>query len=323
VQRSSAETERLDRELRDARHIHIQLQSALEAERIHHLRARRENRAIQTVLEEAYVELQALKAENSRLRESNRALLFERKEIFGLDRNIPPPLPSPALPTPPPCAPTPAVAAVPTAPILHPFEPDGDDLSTLLTPTTLRRTAAAAGAPPTPPDGTDERRRSSTPPAPPADAASRSDSGGPAEPSWPSPRPAPAPPAPAADAPLAPADPRGGAGDACGVGVRVTEAAPYRIAGCAVGGPAHRSGELRPGDHLLAVDAQSTRGMTPTAVRRRLAGPPGSVVRLQLARAAPAGGGEERRTVFEVALERAPSRAWRPPSADAGPGPPG
>ena len=79
VQLSSAENEKLDRELRNAKHIQIQLQSALEAERINHHRARRESRAIQSILEDTNIELKALKEENSRLREENRLLQSERQ----------------------------------------------------------------------------------------------------------------------------------------------------------------------------------------------------------------------------------------------------
>jgi hypothetical protein len=326
VQRSSAETERLNRELRDAHILHVQLQSALETERIHHICTRRESRAIQTVLEEAYIELQGLKAENAHLRESNSALLAKGCHgKSGLDRPSSPVSPSPPASPPSPPSRRQRRASAPTelpspAPLLHPFEPNGDDLSTILTPT--RRKSAAAALPP--PPATKDHLPTTAPAPPHADSLGpRVDPARAAGPAWASPQPSTkGTPALAPSAPAGPADPRTG-DEACGVGLRVTEAAPYRVAGCAVGGPAHRGGAIRPGDHLLAVDGQATRGMTPTAVRRRLVGPSGSVVRLQLARTAPAGGagaagGEERCAVFEVALVRVPLRAWRP--ADAAPG---
>ena len=247
----------------------MQLQSALEAERINHLRSRRENRAIQAVLEETCMQLQALRDENARLREENRGLLAERREaLAGIDAPL---TRAPSLP-------------------LHPFEPD--DQSLLIT-------ASIARGKPGTPEAED-----------PADCTARGDSE--------------QPPAAAADADAdaahSAAAPAGLlAVEACGVGLRISETPPLRIAGCAVGGPAHRGGDIRPGDLLLAVDGVPTRGMSPTLVRRRIAGPAGTRVALQLARAAGAGRAAgpgdsgDPDPVYVVTLVRTPSRVWRPP----------
>ena len=258
VQLSSAENEKLDRELRNAKHIQIQLQSALEAERINHHRARRESRAIQSILEDTNIELKALKEENSRLREENRLLQSERQgqeEVYN-SRSRAPSL------------------------SLHPMEPDNQ--STLITsPLSLAKTLQFDDA------GDNVAKVEQVAEA--ASAATTARGGEPAEPRL----------------------------DVCGVGVRVSETAPFRIAGCAVGGPAHRGGDIRPGDLLLAVDGVPTRGLSPTSVRRRIAGPPGTYVSLQLARAGHAAAGEDSSAVYTVTLQRTPSRSWRPPSGDA------
>ena len=57
------------------------------------------------------------------------------------------------------------------------------------------------------------------------------------------------------------------------------------------GGAAERSGRIRPGDVLLAVDREATGGVPPARLLRRLCGPEGTAVELLVARGPPPGPG--------------------------------
>ena len=81
--------------------------------------------------------------------------------------------------------------------------------------------------------------------------------------------------------------------EACGVGLRITDAAPYRVRGCLAGGPAHRTGEIRPGDVLLSVDGIEVAGRSIAEVRRLIVGRAGSRVEMRFQRSR----GDERRLV--------------------------
>ncbi len=91
-------------------------------------------------------------------------------------------------------------------------------------------------------------------------------------------------------------------GDVCGVGLRITDAAPYRVRGCLAGGPAHRTGEIRPGDVLLSVDGAEVAGRSIAEVRRLIVGRAGSRVEMRFQRSR----GDERRLLV-VSMIRSPA----------------
>ena len=106
----------------------------------------------------------------------------------------------------------------------------------------------------------------------------------------------------------------GAGADACGVGLRITDAAPFRVRGCVAGGAAHKTGEIRPGDTLLAVDGVAVAALPIAQVRKLIVGKAGSRVEMQFQRTR----GDERRS-FAVSMVRAPADgkpASRPSSVD-------
>ena len=72
--------------------------------------------------------------------------------------------------------------------------------------------------------------------------------------------------------------------DDCGVGLRITETAPYYVRECLVGSPAYQSKLIRPDDMLLAVDGLSVGNLTIQEVRAMISGPAGSAVHLRFRR---------------------------------------
>ena len=94
--------------------------------------------------------------------------------------------------------------------------------------------------------------------------------------------------------------------DAEGGGARVRSLLP--------GSAAARSGALRPGDLILAIDGAATRGMPPAAVSQRLLGTEGSSVSLEVA---PRAGGDP----LVVRLPRLSARAVGP-APQSSPAPP-
>jgi hypothetical protein len=70
----------------------------------------------------------------------------------------------------------------------------------------------------------------------------------------------------------------------CGVGLRITETAPFRVRECVAGGPAHESGRIRTGDILLAVDGAAVGHRPIHEVRAMIAGAPGSAVHMRFRR---------------------------------------
>ncbi len=92
--------------------------------------------------------------------------------------------------------------------------------------------------------------------------------------------------------------------DTAGVGLRITDVAPYRVRGCLAGGPAHRTGEIRPGDVLLSVDGVEVGGRAIGEVRRLIVGRSGSRVEMKFQRSR----GDERR-LLAVSMIRGPASA--------------
>ena len=76
--------------------------------------------------------------------------------------------------------------------------------------------------------------------------------------------------------------------DACGVGLQLETGGRHDdvvvVAGCLVGSPAHRSGEIRSGDVLEIVNGVSVAGLALWRVREAILGQPGTTVRLHLRR---------------------------------------
>ena len=89
--------------------------------------------------------------------------------------------------------------------------------------------------------------------------------------------------------------------DECGVGLRLTEAAPFRVKDCQPGGAAQKSGEIRPGDVLISINSMQVTGMTFADVRKQLVGKVGSQIEMQFVRSR----GDERR-IFSVWMTRTP-----------------
>ena len=84
-------------------------------------------------------------------------------------------------------------------------------------------------------------------------------------------------------------------------------ALPVAVEHVTPGGPAARSGLIRPRDRLLAVDGREVAALGTGAIAALIAGPEGTTVHLRLARVAPAGGGgggDGAAEVFAVPLKR-------------------
>ncbi|EKX41147.1 hypothetical protein GUITHDRAFT_164491 [Guillardia theta CCMP2712] len=72
----------------------------------------------------------------------------------------------------------------------------------------------------------------------------------------------------------------------CGVGLQITSAQPYVVQMLHEGRSAHRSGLIKPGDVLAAIDGLPTRSMSIVDITSRMLGTPGSFVRLSIFRGA-------------------------------------
>jgi carboxyl-terminal processing protease len=91
----------------------------------------------------------------------------------------------------------------------------------------------------------------------------------------------------------------GGDGTAVGLGIEITDRAPWIVTAVAPGGPAERAG-VRPGDTIRAVDGRDVTGVGRATLNRAVAGAAGADVRLALERP-----GEGRLT---LAVTRGPYR---------------
>jgi len=84
-----------------------------------------------------------------------------------------------------------------------------------------------------------------------------------------------------------------------GVGVRLTDLYPHCVAEFVRGGPAHKSGKIQVGDHLLAVDGEDIQKLAIAQIAAKIVGPEGSTLHLKFSR----GHGAEA-SEFEIDLVR-------------------
>ena len=84
-----------------------------------------------------------------------------------------------------------------------------------------------------------------------------------------------------------------------GVGVRLTDLFPHCVAEFVRGGPAHHSGKIQVGDHLLAVDGEDIQKLAIAQIAAKIVGPEGSTLHLKFNRGHGADAIE-----YEVALVR-------------------
>ena len=295
IERNSASLEKLERDLRACRHIQLELQNSLEEERSKTRLARRENKATQAALEETCIELQRVKDDNQRLLEENVRL---HKLLMARQENPSPPQPRPT-----------KIAETSTArretpppqhnarqpPAVHPMEP----VDVIISPKPLaRRSSLDSMVPRSSPQQEAAKRGPELRATP--EAARRSPEQLASKPA------SPLRSVHFDEGALAPPSPAVGA-EPCGVGLRITEVPPFRVSGCVVAGPAHRSGRVRPGDVLVAVDGATVSGRAFADVRRMILGPAGSEVTVLFSRAR---GGGEAAASFQVSLVRAPDAGW-------------
>jgi C-terminal processing protease CtpA/Prc len=84
-----------------------------------------------------------------------------------------------------------------------------------------------------------------------------------------------------------------------GVGVRLTDNFPHCVAEFVRDGPAHRCGQIEPGDHLLEVDGEDIQKLPIAQIAAKIVGPEGSELRLKFSR----GHGADAK-MFDVCLTR-------------------
>ena len=70
----------------------------------------------------------------------------------------------------------------------------------------------------------------------------------------------------------------------CGVGLRITESAPFRVRECVAGAPTYESGRIRAGDTLVSVDGAPISHRPIYEVRAMISGRPGTMVHLRFRR---------------------------------------